>query len=76
MFPSLIDGEAVTGPTTLTSVNPADSADVLGEASLADGAALADAAARAHRAQRDWARVPAPIRGVAIERMGRGSSRT
>ncbi len=71
MFTSLIDGDAVTGHTTLTSVNPANVDDVLGEASLADAATVADAAARAQVAQRDWARVPAPIRGVAIERMGR-----
>jgi len=71
MFTSLIDGTPVTGPTTLTSVNPANSDDVLGEASLADAATVADAAARTSAAQRDWARVPAPIRGVAIERMGR-----
>lgn len=71
MFTSLIDGDAVTGPTTLTSRNPANTDDVLGEASLADAATLATAAATARSAQREWARVPAPIRGVAIERLGR-----
>lgn len=71
MFTSLINGEAVTGPTTLTSVNPADMDDIIGDASLAGADVFVDAAARAHQAQREWARVPAPIRGVAIERLGR-----
>ncbi|MBY5161622.1 aldehyde dehydrogenase family protein [Salsipaludibacter albus] len=70
MFTSIINGEAQTGPTTLTAANPANLDDVLGEASLVDGAAFAGAAADAATAQREWAAVPAPIRGVAIHRLG------
>ena len=69
---SLVDGAAPAEPptATLTVTNPADRDDVVAEVSLAGPEVLASAAARAHDAQREWARVPAPVRGVAIHDLG------
>jgi acyl-CoA reductase-like NAD-dependent aldehyde dehydrogenase len=69
---SLLDGEPVAGgrePIELTS--PSDRDDVVSRVRLADPATFVDAAAAAARAQREWASVPAPVRGVAIHDLGR-----
>jgi len=69
---SIIDGQPWDGGTagTLEIPNPAHLDEVVATASLADSAGMATAAARAAVAQRDWARIPAPIRGEAIHAMG------
>ena len=68
---SLVDGRApATSVRTLTVTNPADRNDVVAEAALAGADVLADAAARASAAQVEWAKVPAPVRGVAIHDLG------
>jgi alpha-ketoglutaric semialdehyde dehydrogenase len=69
---SIIDGTPWDGGTsgTLEIPNPAHLDEVVATASLADASGMATAAARAAVAQRDWARVPAPVRGEAIHAMG------
>ena len=70
---SIIDGqdheEADAGHLEVT--NPADTTQVTGTTRTATPAAFAGAAASAHAAQADWAHVPAPVRGVAIHKLGR-----
>ena len=51
--------------------NPADLDDVVATLELADASDFVAAAARARTAQRDWARVPAPVRGRVIAQVGR-----
>ena len=72
MITSIIDGQPWTGAAgrTVQIPNPARLDEVVGEVQLAAPDALATAAARARVAQRDWAKVPAPIRGEAIHAMG------
>ena len=68
---SLIDGERTPGaaPSELTS--PSDRSDVVSRVSLGDADVFVTAAERASIAQQQWARVPAPIRGVAVGDLGR-----
>ena len=56
---------------TYTSVNPADTSDVVAELELADADAFAEACRRAREAQPAWAATPAPMRGRAIQQIGR-----
>jgi alpha-ketoglutaric semialdehyde dehydrogenase len=56
---------------TYSSVNPADSSDVVTTVDLATVGRLVETCRRANAAQRDWARVPAPIRGRVIAAIGR-----
>ena len=56
---------------TYSSVNPADSSDVVAAVELASVGQFVDTCRRANAAQRDWARVPAPIRGRVIAAIGR-----
>jgi aldehyde dehydrogenase (NAD+) len=56
---------------TLTLANPANLEDSLGEAALADATTFVEACRAARDAQRGWARVPAPVRGRAIQQLGR-----
>ena len=51
--------------------NPADLEDVVTTVDLADAPAFVDAARRARAAQKEWARVPAPVRGRVIAQVGR-----
>ncbi|HWM56482.1 MAG TPA: aldehyde dehydrogenase family protein [Pseudonocardia sp.] len=53
-----------------TSVNPA-TGEPVGEALLGDAAQFVEAATVARDAQREWAAVPAPVRGRVVERIGR-----
>src|SRR5919201_5411242 len=53
------------------STNPAHTDEVVAEVLLADAATFVDAARAAHEAQRAWAQVPAPVRGRAIQQIGR-----
>ena len=51
--------------------NPANLDDVVATLELAEASDFVAAAARARTAQRDWARVPAPVRGRVIAQVGR-----
>ncbi|GLZ29544.1 aldehyde dehydrogenase [Lentzea sp. NBRC 105346] len=53
------------------STNPANPNDVVTEVQLATSSDFVDAARRAKQAQREWAKVPAPIRGQVIGNIGR-----
>jgi acyl-CoA reductase-like NAD-dependent aldehyde dehydrogenase len=55
----------------LTSTNPADLSDVVAEVLLTDAAGFAEAARAARAAQKEWAAVPAPVRGRVIAQVGR-----
>jgi alpha-ketoglutaric semialdehyde dehydrogenase len=56
---------------TLTTLNPAHLDEVLAEVSLADEGTFVDACRAARAAQPGWAAVPAPVRGRAIQQLGR-----
>src|SRR5688572_21009484 len=56
---------------TLTSTNPAKLDDVVAEVRLGDAATFVDACRAAKDAQAGWAATPAPIRGRAIQQIGR-----
>ena len=56
---------------TVDSVNPADLWDVVARVELAGPEVLVEAARRANAAQREWAGVPAPVRGRVIAAIGR-----
>jgi aldehyde dehydrogenase (NAD+) len=58
-------------PSVYVSTNPSDLADVVTEVPLVDGEQFAAAARRAKEAQREWARVPAPVRGQVIGNIGK-----
>src|SRR3954465_1493098 len=70
---SVIDGRALTAAPggRLNSPDPAHTDDVVAEILLADAATFVDACRAARAAQREWARVPAPIRGRVIAQVGR-----
>ena len=53
------------------STNPAKLDDVVADVRLADAAVFVDACRAAREAQQGWARTPAPIRGRAIQQIGR-----
>ena len=55
----------------MESRNPADLDDVVCEALLGDVDTFVDACRAARAAQRDWAAIPAPVRGNAIKEIGR-----
>jgi alpha-ketoglutaric semialdehyde dehydrogenase len=54
-----------------TSTNPADTADVVADVHLGDAGTFVAACEAARAAQREWAAVPAPVRGRAIQQLGR-----
>ena len=55
----------------LTVPNPADLSDTVAEALLGDAGTFVDACRAARAAQPGWASVPAPVRGRAIQQLGR-----
>ena len=69
---SLIDGQPWDGATTgpLEVPNPARLDEVVATADLATPDGFVRAAHHAARAQRSWARTPAPVRGEAVHAMG------
>ncbi|MFT7835803.1 aldehyde dehydrogenase family protein [Saccharothrix sp. BKS2] len=67
---SVVDGAEVAGGTVFSSRNPATLDDVVAEVELAGASVLRDACAVARRAQREWARVPAPVRGQVLGAFG------
>ncbi len=68
---SIIGGELRGTGARAESRNPADLQDVVCEAVLGDASDFADACRAARAAQREWAAVPAPVRGKAIQQIGR-----
>jgi acyl-CoA reductase-like NAD-dependent aldehyde dehydrogenase len=70
---SIVNGKPVTdGPGgSLTSTNPANTEDVVADVRLGDASTFVAACEAAREAQREWAQVPAPIRGRAIQQIGR-----
>src|SRR4051812_34932366 len=55
----------------LDSTNPAQTDQIVATALLGDAQTFVDACHAAREAQREWAQVPAPIRGRAIQQIGR-----
>ena len=55
---------------TLTSTNPA-TGEQIAEVALGDASTFVAACEAARAAQREWAKVPAPVRGRAIQQFGR-----
>ncbi|AOS64389.1 aldehyde dehydrogenase family protein [Actinoalloteichus hymeniacidonis] len=69
---SVIDGrEAESTGAEYVSRNPSRLDDVVATVTLGGPTTLADAARSAKRAQREWAAVPAPVRGRVIASFGR-----
>jgi aldehyde dehydrogenase (NAD+) len=68
---SRIDGRMSEEGEPFLSVNPSDTEDVVAEVRLADPDALRRACGKAREAQRQWAQTPAPVRGRAIQQIGR-----
>jgi aldehyde dehydrogenase (NAD+) len=68
---SVIDGKPVASGNTFTSTNPSRLDDIVGEIDAADAATFVAAAESAKRAQQEWAKIPAPVRGRAIATIGR-----
>jgi alpha-ketoglutaric semialdehyde dehydrogenase len=68
---SVIDGKRTDGGAEYLSRNPARLDDVVAGVRLAPPETFRQAAESARRAQREWAAVPAPVRGRAIAALGR-----
>jgi alpha-ketoglutaric semialdehyde dehydrogenase len=51
--------------------NPSRLGEIVTTVGLADATTFVEACAAARNAQRDWARIPAPVRGRAIQQLGR-----
>ena len=68
---SVVAAEQRTDGTRIESRNPADLADLVAEAVLADASVFVDACRAARAAQPGWAATPAPVRGKAIQAIGR-----
>src|SRR3954452_18033768 len=54
-----------------TSTNPADTSETVADVLLGDAATFVAACQAAREAQREWPAVPAPVRGRAIQQIGR-----
>jgi acyl-CoA reductase-like NAD-dependent aldehyde dehydrogenase len=70
---SILDGRPVDeAPGGVFSIpNPADLREMVAEAHLGDAWSFLEACRRAHAAQPGWSAVPAPVRGRAIQQLGR-----
>lgn len=70
---SIVGGQPVQGAPggTVSIRNPARLDEVVAEAGLGDATTFVDACRAARAAQRAWAHVPAPVRGRAIQQLGR-----
>jgi aldehyde dehydrogenase (NAD+) len=68
---SRIAGEPLAEGRRVESRNPARLDDVVAEAILADADAFVAACRAAREAQREWERVPAPVRGGVMKNVGR-----
>ncbi len=67
----MIDGAEAGGGTEYVSSNPARLDDVVARVALADTVTFRSACAAARQAQREWAQVPAPVRGQVVGAFGR-----
>src|SRR6185312_13472334 len=54
-----------------TSTNPSDTSETVADVLLGDAGTFVAACEAARAAQREWAAVPAPVRGRAIQQLGR-----
>ncbi|MEO3812767.1 aldehyde dehydrogenase family protein [Sphaerisporangium sp. B11E5] len=70
---SVVGGKAAedTNAAAYDSINPARTTETVAKVRLADGATFAWACSAASAAQREWERVPAPVRGRVVASMGR-----
>ena len=70
---SIIAGRPATDAPggRVTSTNPADTSETVADVNLGDAATFVAACEAARAAQREWAAVPAPVRGRAIQQLGR-----
>jgi alpha-ketoglutaric semialdehyde dehydrogenase len=68
---SVVGGKDAAGTQTYSSLNPARTTEVVAQVGLADAGTFAAAARTARDAQREWAKVPAPVRGRVIASIGR-----
>lgn len=68
---SVVGGKDAAGTDTYESTNPARITEVVARVGLADAQTFADACRTAKEAQREWAKVPAPVRGRVIASIGR-----
>src|SRR3954468_12857729 len=68
---SIVGGEDRAGGERMESRNPANLEDVICEVQLGDADAFVDACRAARKAQREWAAVPAPVRGNVVKQIGR-----
>ncbi|MFC0863427.1 aldehyde dehydrogenase family protein [Sphaerimonospora cavernae] len=68
---SVIGGKDVASGTAYESINPARPDETVAAVALADAATFTGACRTAAAAQREWARVPAPVRGRVIASIGR-----
>ena len=68
---SIVGGRPTDDGRRIESRNPANLEEVVCEALLGDASTFLDACRAARAAQRDWAAVPAPVRGRAIAQIGR-----
>ncbi|MGC5010304.1 aldehyde dehydrogenase family protein [Streptosporangium sp. DT93] len=68
---SVIGGKEASNGTTYESVDPAHLDEVVARVRLADSGTFSAACRTAAAAQREWARVPAPVRGRVIASIGR-----
>ncbi|GAA0913353.1 aldehyde dehydrogenase family protein [Nonomuraea longicatena] len=68
---SVVGGKDAASASTYDSTNPARTSEVVAQVGLADAATFATACRTAKEAQREWAKVPAPVRGRVIASIGR-----
>src|SRR3954453_11408412 len=70
---SIVNGRPATDAPagTAPSTNPANTDDVVADVRLGDAATFVAACEAARAAQKEWAAVPAPVRGRAIQQIGR-----
>ena len=68
---SIVGGDDRSEGQRIESRNPANLEDVICEAVLGDADTFVDACRAARAAQRDWAAVPAPVRGNVVKQIGR-----
>ena len=68
---SIVGGGDRSEGQRIESRNPANLEDVICEAVLGDADTFVDACRAARAAQRDWAAVPAPVRGNVVKQIGR-----
>ncbi len=68
---SVVGGKDAAGSDTYTSANPARLDEAVARVGLADAGTFAAACRTAKDAQREWAKVPAPVRGRVIASIGR-----